>query len=1362
MNQRPFEESGDEFPMMEMTLPDQAPPRPAPFSPTDPAPRSERAENPLNDPMGAPREERTYHPAQSDPNELIARFLALVPMKERSEIEWKIDPEKKTLTVIAPPQIIATADQLIPRMDLNLQLTGEGVDYGVAAVQPPPAELPSDPKRDAEREKGPYYDPNENRMVETRWQNEEAIFPTTEAELGTALFGADDKKIDRQELPTTPDVTVYACPSAKIGVVTAGLKTKYRDASDVMITSDKDEGIILVYAPTLLQTKIQKDLASIQVFPADASARRGGMRISNDSASRTVSNAASAETPDGRNDSRFRVGYSPIYKNLASIEIRLVELFNDRIEKTFPKESDFERLTPAEREKSVYRFVKRAKNGAPSPPSVDENGPSCEILFEPRLQTILMVGDQSLCEQMRTLVETMDHDGHAGESPRYILLRNADSEKIRNIFRLQNDAIQGKGLVPDGAGPVLPAPRFSRSAILRGSGERFDDAPTLAEPNAETSAIRPSIYSAPDHGFDAAVRPVRYQEGDASALNPAAAPPSAPGRSGGMPQNQSGDVELNMVSDFVPTVLPDLDIVIIDAPPAEAKRITDMIAKIEELAAKANPEMMIYPLRHVNSLMLGGVLHRLYTEMFMTKQGRVLAYPMQNPNAILLVGWGKALESMKDLIKTFDQPIQAGESVIHVVSLKYQPAQSMVALLNQYFPPSTPETGGFAPRIRAVADDRTNAIVIQAAPNDFEDIQRILMDLDVNRSKSSLEIRHFGLKNTLAEDMRRTISNAILPAVDGTLPKTDAKYPILEILSVDAGSKKLITSGIMKDVQVTADPYKNQIIVTAPADCMELMEKLIEVLDVPSPTGQLKVFEIHNGDATLMQKTLSDILSTGRGSMPSIPNSKGSTSFVPVRFAVDTRTNSILASGAPEDLKIIDALITTLDRKDSDERKLEMITLRNVRAASISAAINSYLREKEKLELSSETVSDHQLFESQVIVIPEANTNSIILSATPKHLDDIKIMIDKFDKEPQQVVIQVLIAEVTLTDQEAFGIEAGLQDKVAFDRSIVTSINNSTSTIGNPGYDFIPNNSQGNNYYSGTDPSDVAGQILNNLGMGRVDSDLGYGGLVLSASSQSVQVILRALRDKNRLQVLSRPQIQAMDNQQAFILIGQRVPRVSGASTTTYGVTSNVVDANVGLILLVTPRISKDGRVIMEIGAEKSSLGSSSDAIPVFSSEGQVITSPTIETRQLMTAVSAQNGETVMLGGMISSSKEKISRGVPYVSDIPVIGWLFRYDKNTESRKELLIVMTPRIVENVEDAEEIKRIEASKMSWCLADAMAIHGEMGLIDPLNTRRTPPKTKLLPFLEMDKMEEIPPSAVRPSSRENIDRPANFFGK
>ncbi|MBQ2789173.1 MAG: type II and III secretion system protein, partial [Thermoguttaceae bacterium] len=237
------------------------------------------------------------------------------------------------------------------------------------------------------------------------------------------------------------------------------------------------------------------------------------------------------------------------------------------------------------------------------------------------------------------------------------------------------------------------------------------------------------------------------------------------------------------------------------------------------------------------------------------------------------------------------------------------------------------------------------------------------------------------------------------------------------------------------------------------------------------------------------------------------------------------------------------------------------------------------------------------------------------------------------------------------------------------------------------------------------------------------------------------------------------PQITAMDNQQAFILVGQRVPRINGTTTTNYGVQMNTTDTPVGLILLVTPRVTKDGRVVMEIGAEKSSLGNDADAVPIFSQDGEVIKSQSIDTIQAMTAISARDGETVMLGGLLTSTKEKISRGVPYLSDVPGLGWLFRYDQEREQRKELLIVMTPRILRTPEDFEEIVRVEIGKTNVNLSEAFEINGDMGLYDAAtNQGRETKKTRNIvnDLLRPDQMDELKDRPEYDPSRDYKKRP------
>jgi len=336
-------------------------------------------------------------------------------------------------------------------------------------------------------------------------------------------------------------------------------------------------------------------------------------------------------------------------------------------------------------------------------------------------------------------------------------------------------------------------------------------------------------------------------------------------------------------------------------------------------------------------------------------------------------------------------------------------------------------------------------------------------------------------------------------------------------------------------------------------------------------------------------------------------------------------------------------------------------------------------------------------------------------------------LVEKVDAQPPQVLIQVLIATVTLANTDQFGVELGLQDAVLFNRSLLGNIVTTTNTTYNalgtptsqnqqivsatytPGFAFTsqPLGQSSDPATAGT----VGAQGLSTFGLGRTNNDLGFGGFVLSAASENVSVLIRALQECRRLEILSRPQVMTLDNQPAFIQVGQRVPRVTGTSTTTTGQNFSVTLENVGLILGVTPRISPDGLVVMAIDAEKSEVGPEIEGIPVsISATGQVIRQPRINLTMAQTTVSAISGQTVVLGGLITKSKSEFHRKVPWLGDIPVVGRLFRYDGTVGKKTELLIIMTPHIVRNEADIDAIKRTESARMHWCLADVLNVHGK----------------------------------------------------
>ncbi len=285
-----------------------------------------------------------------------------------------------------------------------------------------------------------------------------------------------------------------------------------------------------------------------------------------------------------------------------------------------------------------------------------------------------------------------------------------------------------------------------------------------------------------------------------------------------------------------------------------------------------------------------------------------------------------------------------------------------------------------------------------------------------------------------------------------------------------------------------------------------------------------------------------------------------------------------------------------------------------------------------------------------------------------------------------------------------------------------TNLNGTTQTTqtvfgadNNPGFNF-------NNQPLGNSASDkalarpdlVGGQGLSNFALGRMNSTLGYGGLVLAASSEGVSALLRALSECRRVDVLSRPQIMTMDNNPAFLQVGQQVPRVTASNITTAGTINTTTLDNVGIILRVNPRVSPDDVIVMQVDAEKSELGPIDSGVPIsIATNGTVLRSPIYNTTLAQTTIQAVEGQTAVLAGLITSRKEQTHRRVPYISNIPVLGNLFRYDLVSQQRTELLIVLTPHIVRSEEDADKVKQAEAARMSWCLGDVIKINGPSGL-------------------------------------------------
>ncbi|MDX1927129.1 MAG: secretin N-terminal domain-containing protein, partial [Pirellulaceae bacterium] len=654
------------------------------------------------------------------------------------------------------------------------------------------------------------------------------------------------------------------------------------------------------------------------------------------------------------------------------------------------------------------------------------------------------------------------------------------------------------------------------------------------------------------------------------------ADPTKPAQTPSLPLQQFEGVQVEM--------LPEIDAIILRGRDQQLNDLAEIIKQLDEASRLIQPEIEVISLTHINSDSVAKLIIDTQEKLVGTRQGKVTVKAIIKPNALLVIGWGEAIKAARELVAKLDQPVEPN-SQFAVFQLQHADASELQTQLKGFFT----NREGLGPVIQSMVDDRTNAIVVNAAPRDIQEIDLLIGKLDVPHGASMQQARVFQIRNGLAADVAEALTKAL------TVPTTGRSS---SVQLLDQDGRPIVTSGILGTSQITVNERNNTIIAKSSPENLPLIEKLIEQLDTPGQVAKIKIFPVKNGDAGALVETLRALLPTQAPGTPGssqLSSAPDESALLPLRFTVDTRGNNIMVVGSDGDLKIVEALIVRLDESDTMQRKSTVYQLKNSPAVDVALAINEFLRSKRVVENASPgAINPFEQLEKEVVVVPEPVQNKLILSATPRYYDEISRLIEELDQQPPQVMIQVMIAEITLGDTDEFGTEIGLQNSVLFDRSLLGSLLTRTNTVATstpagvvtsttqeiiaasntPGFNFNSADPLGNSGSSRalSSSGQVGGQGISNFSVGRTNEDLGFGGLVLSASSENVSFLLRALQDSRRLEVLSRPQVLTLDNQQAFIQVGQRVPRIVSSIINQNGAQNNVQLENVGLIIGVTPR----------------------------------------------------------------------------------------------------------------------------------------------------------------------------------------------
>ncbi|MFH1148521.1 MAG: type II secretion system secretin GspD [Pseudomonadota bacterium] len=470
-------------------------------------------------------------------------------------------------------------------------------------------------------------------------------------------------------------------------------------------------------------------------------------------------------------------------------------------------------------------------------------------------------------------------------------------------------------------------------------------------------------------------------------------------------------------------------------------------------------------------------------------------------------------------------------------------------------------------------------------------------------------------------------------------------------------------------------PVGNLLLVT---DLSSNIKKLIEMVNI----FDIQIFENIKVELLAIQNTSAEEIITdleavfgAYGLLAKDKQAEGGIRFVPI-----SRLNSVMAiTSSAELLAQAAGWIKKLDERAELGTDVHVYFVENVKAEDLASVLNQIYTESKKGAAKAAPVKAGDAkrnvpakpaanakgaeapgeLEGEVRIIPDKGSNALVIMATPEDYKTISLTVKKLDVVPRQVMIEVMIAEITLGDSLQHGINWWLQHEEAKVPLLGGKVTNKTTLLGS-----VP-----------------------------------AGGFAYSLlDGANVRALLSLLASESRLNVLSAPSIVASNNQKATISVGSQVPIVTSEyvplATTTENQTQQsstsrtIQYRDTGVLLTVTPHINSARLVTLEISQEVSDAQETTTG---------VTSTPTIFKRKAETSVVVYDGQSALIGGLIQERKSVSHSGIPFLKDIPVLGWLFGGKTTSVNRTELLVLLTPRVVTERQELDQVTREMMNKI-----------------------------------------------------------------
>lgn len=530
----------------------------------------------------------------------------------------------------------------------------------------------------------------------------------------------------------------------------------------------------------------------------------------------------------------------------------------------------------------------------------------------------------------------------------------------------------------------------------------------------------------------------------------------------------------------------------------------------------------------------------------------------------------------------------------------------------------------------------------------------------------------------------------------------------------------------------------NMLIISDRAANVQRLETLIRQIDQSGDRG-VEIVKLQFASAADVVRVLTSLAQGARQAEAGAP-------IPPVAAIADERSNSVLIAGDRTERQKLLEVISQLDIPVGEDGATQVVYLRYASAENLAPILEGYAQQVNQAPGGAAPVPTGQPAGAGgaggVRVLADNDTNALIITAPPKTMRQVRDVIAKLDIQRAQVLVDAIIAEVSASQSGQLGIDWAIFNG---DRIAAASLLDPATTAAISGLGALTG---GTGTGAGSGNSDLAALGLLGSGINVVaGADGGDGGT-------SFAILLKAIKGDGNSNVLSTPTLVTLDNEEAEISVGQEVPFLTGSFSNTGGGGGNngvnpfqtIERRDVGLTLGITPQVNEGNTIKLKLNLEVSSLDrSSTSAVDLVTNK-----------RTLTNTVSVEDNQVLVIGGLIDDNDNAGQSGIPFLSDIPLIGSLFKFRSVAKAKRNLMIFIRPAILRKKSDGDYYSRrkydsLRDLQLSTGKGAIPLIGGQRIILDPYESlARTDREPNAIPATTAPEEGPAPaPQAIAPEA-------------